>query len=96
MPENSLTDPHIPDFKSREEAAEWFDTHDVGDYLDEFELVEVTVANDLSSSLMVDLPADILAQVIERAASEGVGASTLVRQWILEQLQQPNGQANRH
>ncbi len=38
---------HIPDFESREEEAEWYDTHDVGDYLDEFELVEVIVAEDL-------------------------------------------------
>jgi hypothetical protein len=72
--------PRIPDFKSREEAAEWFDTHDIGDYLDEFALVQVTVAADLSNSLSVDLPADIFAQVLQRAQAEGVGASTRVRQ----------------
>jgi CopG antitoxin of type II toxin-antitoxin system len=86
----------IPDFKSREEAAEWFDTHDIGDYLDEFELVQVTVADDLSNSLSVDLPADIFAQILQRAHDEGVGASTLVRQWILEHLEQQNGRASGH
>ena len=31
----------IPDFKSRVEMAEWFDTHDMTDYKDEFTPIEV-------------------------------------------------------
>ena len=30
----------IPDFKNRQEMAEWFDTHDMADYQDEFKTVE--------------------------------------------------------
>ena len=29
----------IPDFKSRQEMAEWWDTHEVADYLDELKPV---------------------------------------------------------
>ena len=30
----------IPDFKSRQEMAEWFDTHDLAEYQDEFKTVK--------------------------------------------------------
>jgi hypothetical protein len=56
----------------------------------------VTVADDLAHSLSVDLPADVFAQVLQRAQAEGVGASTLVRQWIVEHLKQQNGRADGH
>jgi hypothetical protein len=38
----------IPEFSSREEMAAWFDTHDVGDYIDEFEKVDVQVDRNLT------------------------------------------------
>ena len=38
----------IPEFASREEAAEWFDTHDMADYQDEFKTVRMRLANNLS------------------------------------------------
>jgi hypothetical protein len=37
----------IPEFKSYAEEAEWWDTHSVVDYLDEFEPVELEVAKPL-------------------------------------------------
>ena len=41
-------DGRIPTFASREEEAAWWDSHDLADYLDEFEPIEVTFAEDLS------------------------------------------------
>lgn len=89
--------PRVPPFKSREEAAAWFDTHDVGDYLDEFKVVEVKVDKNLSRSLNVRLAPEIFAELQQQADAKGIGASTLVRMWILEHLQPPNGrQAQRN
>ena len=83
----------IPEFSSREEAAEWFDTHDVADYLDEFEIVdskEVKVAKNLSENLTVRLTPELLSQLRRKARRMGVGPSTLARMWILEHLQDKN------
>ena len=39
----------IPKFANRQEMAEWWDTHDVTDYLDELEPVELRFADDFKS-----------------------------------------------
>lgn len=83
----------VPEFSSREEAAEWFDTHDVADYLDEFEIVDsrdVKVAKNLSENLTVRLSPELLNQLRRKARRMGVGPSTLARMWILEHLQDKN------
>lgn len=79
----------VPDFASREEMAEWFDTHDAGDYLDEFKLIDrkqVRVAKNLSTNITVRLSPDLLDQLRRKADQKGVGPSTLARMWIIEQL----------
>ena len=43
----------IPDFASREEMAEWWDTHDASDYWDELKPVKVQVAKKLSEGIAV-------------------------------------------
>jgi hypothetical protein len=76
----------IPEFRSREEEAAFWDTHDVTDYLDELRPVRVRAAPHLSAGMTVRLdPAD--REILGRIASErGVGPSTLVRMWIKERL----------
>lgn len=76
----------IPEFSSREEMAAWFDTHDVGDYIDEFEKVEVQVDRNLTKSLNVRLDPEVFTKLQIQADKKGVGTSTLVRMWILERL----------
>ena len=78
----------IPEFKNRQEAAEWFDTHDIGDYLDEFDVVEAQVDRNLTKSLNVRLAPEVFTKLQVQANEKGIGASTLVRMWILEHLQQ--------
>jgi hypothetical protein len=54
----------IPEFASREEEATWFDTHDLGDYLDEFEVVDSTsvqVEPQLSHGITVRLTPELLS-----------------------------------
>jgi hypothetical protein len=78
----------IPDFQSREEEAEFWDTHDITDYFDELRPVAVRYAPNLSAGMTVRLdPAD--RKALGRIAAEmGVGPSTLVRMWIKERLRQ--------
>jgi hypothetical protein len=81
----------IPEFASREEAAEWFDTHDIADYLDEFELVDrkqVRVAKKLSANLTVRLTPELMNQLRSQAEQKGLGPSTLARMWIVEHLRE--------
>ena len=41
------TKSRIPDFKNRQEIATWFDTHDLGDYQDEFKTVKAKFSKNL-------------------------------------------------
>jgi predicted DNA binding CopG/RHH family protein len=89
-----------PEFKSREEEAAWFDSHDVGDYLDEFEVVDkedVQVAENLSNlteGFTVRLSPEDVKAIRSQARKRGVGASTLVRMWIYEHLQKGGKNSN--
>ena len=50
----------IPVFKSRDEEAAWWDTHDITDYLDELKPVQVRFARNLSEGLTVRLDPDTM------------------------------------
>lgn len=77
----------IPDFKSRQEMAEWFDTHDMGDYQDELKTIKVKFAKNLSHGITVRLDAKTIDKLREKAHKKGVGPTTLARMWIIEHLQ---------
>lgn len=78
----------IPDFTSREEEAAWWDSHDLADYWDEFKPVTAKVSPNLLSetAMSVRLPAATLDRLRQRAATKGVGHTTLARMWIMERL----------
>ena len=84
--EERQTVSRIPEFKSREEEAEWFDSHDMADYQDEFKTVRARFARNLSEGLNVRLDRETLAALRELAREKGIGPTTLVRMWILERL----------
>jgi hypothetical protein len=72
--------------------------HSVADYLDEFEPVKVTFAKPLTHILRLDIPLDpnIIDKLYTHAQKKGVELTTLIRMWILEDLeklekQQPEG-----
>ena len=79
----------IPDFKSRQEMAEWWDTHDLADYQDEFKTVKVRVAKNLSEGITIRLDTKTLDDLRSKAHKKGMGPTTLARMWILENLQSP-------
>lgn len=78
----------IPEFKNREEEARWFETHSISDYMDEFRPIKARFAKNLSEGLNVRLDPDTLTKVRMEAKQKGIGPTTLVRMWIMEQLKQ--------
>jgi hypothetical protein len=76
----------IPEFKSIEEEAEFWDTHDTADYEDEFKPVRVRFAKNLSQALCIRLDPETLSVLRSLAREKGIGPTTLARMWIMEQL----------
>ena len=76
----------IPEFTSREKEAEWFDSHDMADYQDEFKTVRARFGRKLSEGLNIRLDKETLDTLRSRAKEKGIGPTTLVRMWILEHL----------
>jgi predicted DNA binding CopG/RHH family protein len=83
----------IPHFKSVEEEAAFWDSHDLTEFEDELEVVRdvVFVPPGPKRSLTVRLPEDTMATLTQTAHSQGIGVSTLVRMWILEHLMHQRG-----
>ncbi len=77
----------IPDFKSRDEMARFWDTHDASDYWDQLKSVNVRVAKNLSEGITIRLDPTTLTELRSKAHKKGVGPTTLARMWILENLQ---------
>ncbi len=78
----------IPEFKSYEEEAEFWDTHDTTDFEDEFKPVKVRFAKNLASNLNVRLDPETLERLRKLAHDKGIGPTTLARMWILEHLKE--------
>jgi predicted DNA binding CopG/RHH family protein len=74
----------LPDFKNRQEMAEWFDTHEMTDY--DFKPVRVRFSKNLSVGLNIRLDPDSFAQLRSAASKKGIGPTTLARMWIKEHL----------
>jgi len=85
-PRNATQKSRIAEFKSREEAAAFWDTHSLADYWDEFKPVEAQFAENLSEGLTIRLDPITLAEVRSVAKEQGIGPTTLMRMWVLERL----------
>lgn len=86
MTQKKVKKSRIPDFKNKEEEAEWFDTHDMADYQDEFKTVKARFAKNLSEGLHIRLDTPTLEKLRYTAKEKGIGPTTLARMWILEHL----------
>ena len=67
----------IPEFKNIEVEAEFWDTHDLTDFLDEFEEVEVSVKKPLDHVLSVRLDREELQILVGLAKTRGTLVTTL-------------------
>lgn len=77
----------IPQFANRQEEAKFWESHSISDFLDEFKPVNARFAKNLSEGLHIRLNSQTLHTLREKAKNKGIGPTTLVRMWILEQLQ---------
>jgi len=77
----------IPKFKSRQEEAEFWDTHDTTEFEDEFVEVHIKVAKPLVHVLAVRLDAKTIDRLAAVGRKKGIGPSTLARMWLLERLE---------
>ena len=77
----------IPDFKNRQEMAEWFDTHDMTDY--DFKPVKIKFELDKPKEdiMIVRINKSVKEGLKKIAQEKGLNASSLVRMWIMEKLQ---------
>ena len=69
----------IPEFKTIEEEAEFWDTHDTTDYEDEFKPVKVRFADKLFDRVTIPVDADVLAQLDALAREQELNATALAR-----------------
>ena len=79
----------IPEFKSREEEAAFWDTHDVGEYLNDFNRVDVELQLEKpkEENIVVRVQKPIKDRLERIARRKGLNISSLTRMWIMEKLQ---------
>ena len=86
----------IPDLKTREEAREFWDTHDLTDYLEDLEPVEeeIFIRPKEKQIVSIRMERHLVEILKELAARRGLPYSALVRSWILERLRQELGRGS--
>lgn len=81
----------IPEFKSVEEQADFWDTHSFADYWDDLKPVEVKFAanafgSDLAEVMAVRLDRKTVSDLRQVATKKGLSPTTLIRMWVKERL----------
>ena len=82
----------LPDFKDEEELADWVDSHDTAEYMDEWEEVTdgfaINRTRFSTKPLEVRLRTEYLEAIEELAFRRGMSYQALVQRWLLEKLNQ--------
>lgn len=84
-----VRDPMPDEFASRAEVAEFWDTHDITDYLDELQPITVKLSDTLAHGVIITFESDTYDEICELARERSMSPETLINQWIVEGL---NGQ----
>ncbi len=83
----TLADGPVPAFNSIEEEAEFWDTHDVTDFVrDDSAEIEIILGPELRQSVTVRLNVGDVEKLDQRAEEMGVEPAELVRRWVTERL----------
>ena len=83
----AVRDPLPEQFASIEEAAEFWETHDLADYWDLTETAEFEV-NLQRRRYLVALDPELAEKLATEAHQRGLATETLVNLWLSEKLQQ--------
>lgn len=80
----------IPQFKTEQEEADFWDSHDSTDFLDETEAINVTFVDARPSMKQISLRLDpsVIDQLKSLAVDKGIGYQTMIRMWVMERLGQ--------
>ncbi len=76
----------IPQFSNYEEEAHFWDTHDVTDYFDDFQVAPVSLGTFLGHEIGIPISSEQMRVLSERARAEGTNEIELARRWIVERL----------
>ncbi|MDO8727303.1 MAG: CopG family antitoxin [Candidatus Methanoperedens sp.] len=82
-----MTKLKIPDFKTLEEAADYWDTHSFADHLEETEPVEIEVSLD-KRRIFLEIDTDISEKLKKIAQKKGQSYDKLINSWIREKIVQ--------
>lgn len=75
----------IPDFKSLEEAAQYWDTHSFADHIEDTEPVEIEVSL-TRRRIMLEIDNDMLEKLKKIAHKKKKGYDKLISSWIREKI----------
>lgn len=87
MAESEVRDQIPEQFATIEDAAEFWDSHDLADYWDLTEAVEFEV-NLQRRRYLVALDPELAEKLAAEAHRRGLNTETLVNLWLIERLQQ--------
>ncbi|PIX67946.1 hypothetical protein CO009_04405 [Candidatus Shapirobacteria bacterium CG_4_8_14_3_um_filter_35_11] len=78
----------IPDFKSYEEEANFFDTHDFTEFLDEAKEVKVrfNAKEPKEESIIIRIQRPMKKKMQAMADDMGLNLSTMMRMWMVEKM----------
>ena len=76
----------IPEFASRAEEAEFWDTHSMADYWEGLKPAKVRFAKNLSRGITIRFDPPTLNKLRQKAHQKGIGPTTLARMWIVEHV----------
>jgi hypothetical protein len=74
----------VPTFASAAEAAAFWDAHDISEFADELDPVEIEFAQPLSEAVTLRLDRETMEEVRAIAATHGYPPDVLLQIWILE------------
>lgn len=83
--------PKIPVFRTLDEEAKFWDTHSAADYWHQMKPINDSFVRPPSQGITVRFEQRVLSTIRQLATKKGLGATTLIRMWVLERLQ--SGQA---
>ncbi len=79
----------LPQFANEQEEAAFWDMHDSAEFLDETEAIELKFvdARPVKKQISLRLDPAVIEQIKKVAHAKGVGYQTLIRMWVMEQVQ---------
>jgi CopG antitoxin of type II toxin-antitoxin system len=79
----------LPSFESLDDLVDFFDAHDLGDYLDQMPETHFDIDLQRKTHLFA-LDEDISNKLIEIARAKNVPAETLINTWLRAKLLEPS------